>query len=62
LRAEPNDRRIAEVGWDRATLGTVIRTVGEGAWLGEYFDGKTRLPIMMRASDGTTPRISPTRP
>ncbi|HZF15434.1 MAG TPA: efflux RND transporter permease subunit [Steroidobacteraceae bacterium] len=55
LRAEPNDRRIAEVGWDRATLGTVIRTVGEGAWLGEYFDGKTRLPIMMRASDGTTP-------
>jgi len=55
LRAEPNDRRIAEVGWDRATMGTVIRTVGEGAWLGEYFDGKTRLPIVMRASQGATP-------
>jgi multidrug efflux pump subunit AcrB len=55
LRAEPNDRRIAEVGWDRTTVGTVIRTVGEGAWLGEYFDGKSRLPIIMRASEGSTP-------
>jgi RND family efflux transporter MFP subunit len=55
LHAVPDDRRIAEVGWDRATLGTVIRTVGEGAWLGEYFDGKSRLPIVLRSSEGTTP-------
>ncbi|MBV8804120.1 MAG: efflux RND transporter periplasmic adaptor subunit [Sinobacteraceae bacterium] len=55
LHAVPDDRRIAEVGWDRATLGTVIRTVGEGAWLGEYFDGKSRLPIMLRAREGATP-------
>src|SRR5262252_4797842 len=55
LHAVPDDRRIAEVGWDRATLGTVVRTVGEGAWLGEYFDGKARLPIVLRSSGGTTP-------
>ena len=55
LHAVPDDRRIAEVGWDRATLGTVIRTVGEGAWLGEYFDGKSRLPIVLRSSEGSTP-------
>jgi RND family efflux transporter MFP subunit len=55
LHAVPDDRRIAEVGWDRATLGTVIRTVGEGAWLGEYFDGKSRLAIMLRAREGATP-------
>jgi multidrug efflux pump subunit AcrB len=55
LQAVPDDRRIAEVGWDRATLGTVVRTVGEGAWLGEYFDGKARLPIILRSSGGTTP-------
>jgi multidrug efflux pump subunit AcrB len=55
LHAVPDDRRIAEVGWDRATLGTVVRTVGEGAWLGEYFDGKSRLPIVLRASEGSTP-------
>jgi multidrug efflux pump subunit AcrB len=55
LHAAPDDRRIAEVGWDRATLGTVVRTVGEGAWLGEYFDGKSRLPIVLRSTEGTTP-------
>jgi multidrug efflux pump subunit AcrB len=55
LHAVPDDRRIAEVGWDRPTLGTVVRTVGEGAWLGEYFDGKSRLPIMLRSGGGTTP-------
>jgi multidrug efflux pump subunit AcrB len=55
LHADPDDRRIAEVGWDRATLGTVVRTVGEGAWLGEYFDGKSRLPIILRSTEGNTP-------
>jgi len=55
LRARPDDRRIAEVGWDRPTLGTVVRAVGEGAWLGEYFDGKARLPIILRSNQGNTP-------
>src|SRR6202011_2386693 len=35
-------------------LGTVVRTVGEGAWLGEYFDGKSRLPIILRSTEGPT--------
>ena len=55
LRAEPNDRRIAEVGWDRASLGAVVRALGDGAWLGEYFDGQTRLPVILRANIGETP-------
>jgi multidrug efflux pump subunit AcrB len=55
LRIEPNDRRIAEVGWDRAALGTIVRTLGDGAWLGEYFDGQSRLPVMLRANVGETP-------
>jgi multidrug efflux pump subunit AcrB len=55
LRAEPNDRRIAEVGWDRVSLGTVVRALGDGAWLGEYFDGQTRLPVILRTSLGETP-------
>ena len=55
LHANPDDRRIAEVGWDRTALGTVVATVGTGAWLGEYFDGKSRLPIILRASEGATP-------
>lgn len=55
LRAAPDDRRIAEVGWDRAALGTVMRTMGGGAWLGEYFDGQTRRPIILRADVHATP-------
>lgn len=55
LRAKPNDRRIAEVGWDRAALGTVVRALGDGAWLGEYFDGQVRLPVMLRTNLGETP-------
>jgi multidrug efflux pump subunit AcrB len=55
LHAVPDDRRIAEVGWDRPTVGTVVRSVGEGAWLGEYFDGKARLPVVLRSNSGTTP-------
>jgi multidrug efflux pump subunit AcrB len=55
LRAAPNDRRIAEAGWDRASLGAVVRALGDGAWLGEYFDGQTRLPVILRANIGETP-------
>lgn len=55
LRVQPNDRRIAEVGWDRASLGAVVRALGDGAWLGEYFDGQSRLPIILRANAGETP-------
>ena len=55
LRAAPDDRRIAEAGWDRATLGDIVRTLGDGAWLGEYFDGEQRVPVILRASAGQTP-------
>ena len=54
LHAVPNDRRIAEAGWDRAALGTIVRTLGDGAWLGEYFDGQNRLPIILRADGRET--------
>ena len=55
LRAAPEDRRIAEVGWDRAALGAVMRTVGGGAWLGEYFDGQVRRPIILHSNIEATP-------
>ncbi|HMM68668.1 MAG TPA: efflux RND transporter permease subunit [Dokdonella sp.] len=54
LRAIPNDRRIAEAGWDRAAIGTIVRTLGDGAWLGEYFDGQNRMPIILRADKRET--------
>ena len=51
----PDDRRIAEAGWDRATVGDIVRTLGDGSWLGEYFDGEQRVPIILRTSGGQTP-------
>jgi multidrug efflux pump subunit AcrB len=55
LHAQPDDRRIAEAGWDRATVGDIVRTLGDGSWLGEYFNGEQRVPIILRASGGQTP-------
>jgi len=55
LHAVPNDRRIAEAGWDRAALGDIVRTLGDGSWLGEYFNGEQRVPVILRASSGQTP-------
>src|SRR5690606_12354004 len=55
LHAIPNDRRMAEAGWDLNSLGTIVRALGDGAWLGEYFDGQTRMPIILRADLRETP-------
>jgi len=49
LRINPDDRRLAEVGWRRPDLGTVVRALGDGQWLGEYFDGDRRLAIILRS-------------
>lgn len=55
LRLIPDDRKIAEVGWNRARMATVIRAMGDGAFLGEYFDGTRRYNIVLRAEDWYTP-------
>ncbi len=55
LKLIPNDRRIAEVGWNREVVATAIRALGSGAFLGEYFDGFRRLNIILRADQWNTP-------
>lgn len=50
LRITADDRRLAEVGWRRPELGTVVRTLGDGQWLGEHFDGDRRLAIILRSN------------
>lgn len=49
LSFSPNDARLAEVGWSRQDLTMVILELGQGAWLGEYFDGQEKLNIYLRA-------------
>jgi len=55
LRLIPDDRRIAEVGWNRARMATIIRAMGDGAFMGEYFDGTRRYNVVMRAEQWYTP-------
>ncbi len=55
LRLVPDDRRIAEVGWNRARMATVVRALGDGAFLGEYFDGNRRLNVILRAEQWYSP-------
>ena len=55
LRLVPDDRRIAEVGWNRSRMATVVRALGDGAFVGEYFDGNRRLNVIMRAEEWATP-------
>jgi multidrug efflux pump subunit AcrB len=55
LRLTPNDRRISEIGWARGEVGTVVRALGDGAWVGEYFDGERRLDMILRARQWESP-------
>lgn len=55
LRLVPDDRRIAEVGWNRSRMSTVVRALGDGAFLGEYFDGNRRYNVILRAEGWETP-------
>ena len=55
LRFEPDDVRLAEVGWNRQDLTRVIMELGQGVWLGEYFTGRERVDIYLRTSRFETP-------
>ena len=55
LRLLPNDRRIAELGWTRGDVSTLIRAFGNGAFLGDYFDGDRRLDVILRGEEWVTP-------
>jgi multidrug efflux pump subunit AcrB len=55
IRLVPDDRKVAEVGWNRTQLSTAVRAMGDGAFLGEYFDGSRRYNIILRAENWHSP-------
>lgn len=55
LRLIPNERRISEAGWTRRDISTVVQALGDGVFVGEYFDGDRRRDIVLRATDWTSP-------
>lgn len=55
LQLAPNDRRIAEAGWNRADMGVLVRALGRGQYVGEYFNGEKRMDIILRAMPWDSP-------
>jgi len=51
----PDERRIAEAGWTRANMSGIVRAMGDGLYVGDYFDGEQRLDILLRSSRWGTP-------
>jgi multidrug efflux pump subunit AcrB len=55
LRMVPNERRIAEAGWNRPVMAQISRALGDGLFVGEYFDGERKLDVILRAQPWSTP-------
>ncbi len=55
LRFIPDERRIREAGWTRQQMSTVMRALGDGVYVGDYFDGDRRLDIVLRAPAWNSP-------
>ncbi len=55
LRLIPDEKRIAEAGWDRQIMANVVRALGEGLFVGDYFNGEQTLDVILRAEKWDTP-------
>ena len=55
LQLIPDERRLAEVGWNRNVMSGVVRAVGDGLYVGDYFDGDQRLDIILRSQEWSLP-------
>ncbi len=55
LRLVPNERRITEAGWDRGIMAGVTQALGDGLYVGDYFNGDKTLDIIVRAEAWDTP-------
>ena len=55
LTVHPNDRAMHEQGWNRQDLGGLVRALGDGLYVGEYFNGEKRLDVIFKAREWNTP-------
>ena len=55
LRLIPDDRRISEAGWNREQMAGIIRALGDGLYLGDYFNGEETLDIIVRSQPWDSP-------
>ncbi len=57
LKINPNDRRLAEVGYGRNDISRIIRALGDGLWLGEHFDGERRVDMILKSQEWSDPEM-----
>jgi len=55
LRILPDDKRLGQAGIDRAQLADAVRTLTDGLWAGEYFDGNRRFDVIVHGPRWGTP-------
>jgi multidrug efflux pump subunit AcrB len=55
LKLLPDDRSIAEVGWTRPDVGTITQALGEGAYVGQRYDGEEQLFLILKAQQLSSP-------
>lgn len=55
LELRARDRNLSDVGWSRAQVGPLVRALGDGLYMGEYFDGNKRMNVILRAKPWDTP-------
>ena len=55
LRMVPDERRIAEAGWTRNQVSAISRALGNGLYVGDYFNGQKRLNVFLRSTDWESP-------
>jgi len=55
LRLIPDERRIAEAGWNPSIMSRVVRALGDGLFVGEYFDGVKKRDIVIRGPEWEDP-------
>ncbi len=62
IRVYPDDRRLAEVGWNRENLIQVINVFGSGQYLGDYYNGNRSLPVVLKSLSGAHPELLELQP
>ena len=62
LQFYPNDPRIMEVGFTRRQTANLIRSMGNGLYVGEYFDGIKRMNIILKSEAWDDPEQLSTLP
>ncbi len=55
LQLTPIEDRLVEAGWDRTIMAKITSLLGQGLFVGEYFNGEKQLDIYARVQPWQTP-------